>query len=158
VCASALIFPALVLIEYEETHTWPWDDEGFVWPWQKWLWSGTVYNDETINESLASYRVDHFKSVASLFEEEEGEEGIVDFGRSGFEGKDAVEEPVQSTTPEGSPARPEVIIPPTPCLPGGLRPISLPPPPPTHSSGLLGESPAPIRFKHFSGLLQEECD
>ena len=149
----------MALIDYEETHTWPWDDEGFVWPWQKWLWSGTVYNDEAISESLANYRVDYFKSVASLFEEdgEEGEEGSVDFGRSGFEGRDVIEGQVQSTTPEGSPERPDIIIPPTPCLPGGLRPITLPPPL-THSSGLLGESPAPIRFKHFSGLWQEECD
>ncbi|KAA8624530.1 hypothetical protein PtrSN002B_005757 [Pyrenophora tritici-repentis] len=150
-CICAIVFAAFALIEYDETHTWPWDDEGFVWPWQRWLWSCTVY-DESIGDSVASYKDDYLDSVTSLFEEEgEDKEISVDFGKSGFEGRSDVQEPAQSTTtPDGSPARPDIdiIIPPTPCLPGGLRPNNLAPPP-THSSGLLGESPAPMRFKHF---------
>ncbi|KAE8849660.1 hypothetical protein PTNB73_01329 [Pyrenophora teres f. teres] len=156
--AGVIIVTTFALLEYEETHTWPWNDEGFIWPWEKWLWSCTVYNDESIGDSVASYKDDYLKSVTSLFEEEgEQKEVSVDFGRSGFEGRDDVQEPVQSTTPDGSPARPDIIIPPTPCLPGGLRPTSLASPP-THSSGLLGESPAPIRFKNFGRLLDEDID
>ena len=117
-----------------------------------------MYNDEAIGESTASCRVDHLQSVASLFDEKGAErEESVDFGRSGFEGRDDVGELVLSTTPEGSPARLDIIIPPTPCLPRGLRPIDLLAQP-THPSGLLGESPAPIRFKHFSGFLIEESE
>lgn len=55
--------------------------------------------------------------------------------------------PVSTNHPE------TFIIPPTPFLPSGLRPISLPPPSPPreHHSGLLGASPVPPHFKHFSG-------
>lgn len=141
-----------------ETDTWPWDDDGFVWPWERWLWSRTVYNDEAVGESIASYTVDHLQSVALLFDEAGHErEGSVDFGRSGFEGRGDVGGLVPSTTPEGSPARFDIIIPPTPCLPGGLRPIDLLVQP-THPSGLLGASPAPIRFKHFGNFSVEESD
>jgi hypothetical protein len=44
----------------------------------------------------------------------------------------------------------EIVIPPTPFLPRGLRPVNrlLPS---VHHSGLLGESPMPGRFKHLSG-------
>jgi hypothetical protein len=55
-----------------------------------------------------------------------------------------------STTPDPPPVD-DPIIPPTPFLPGGLRPNHLLLPQPVHHSGLLGESPAPIKFKHFSG-------
>lgn len=55
-------------------------------------------------------------------------------------------------------AEQDVVIPPTPLLPGGLRPaVDLQPPinaspAQIHRSGLLGESPMPTnKFKHFSG-------
>jgi hypothetical protein len=109
-------------MEYVENHTWPWDDEGFVWPWEAILWSGTMYSDETLGESVAVHN--DMSITASPI--------------------------VSSTTPADSPARADIIIPPTPLLPRGLRPFHLPPPP-THCSGILGESPMPINFKHFSG-------
>jgi hypothetical protein len=89
-----------------------------VWPWQAVLWGNTVYGDgNEFGESVAAY-VHPPDSNA--------EDGI------------AAPEPFAGNDP---------IIPPTPFLPGGLRPVQLP----QHHSGLLGESPAPNRFKHFGG-------
>jgi hypothetical protein len=107
-------------MEYDETHTWPWEDDGWVWPWQAVLWGNTIYGDgEEFGESVTAY-----------------------FHRPDINAEDgnAIAEPFAGDDP---------IIPPTPFLPGGLRPVQLERP--QHHSGLLGESPAPIKFKHFSG-------
>ncbi|KAL1799335.1 hypothetical protein ACET3X_003372 [Alternaria dauci] len=120
--AFALFFSTYALMEYADDHTWFWNEEGFVWPWVGILWSLTVYNDETLSDSSTMHTVTSFPTSS----------------------------PVASTTPAGSPARPDIIIPPTPMLPRGLRPVHLPLPP-THHSGILGESPMAPMFKHFSG-------
>ncbi|KAI4944912.1 hypothetical protein J4E91_008256 [Alternaria rosae] len=149
-CASMLIFAAFALMEYTETHTWPWEDEGFVWPWQALLWSGTAYVDETIGESVTAYR--NTNMMAPSIRVDGGDDAVkqdeTTFGDDSTSSMAA--STLGSTTQAGSPARAEIVIPPTPLLPGGLRPIHLPPPP-VHHSGLLGESPMPVKFKHFSG-------
>lgn len=122
--AFALIFPAYALMEYADSHIWPWNGEGWVWPWEAILWSSTVYNDETPGDSVAIYKYTNITASPTI----------------------------GSTTPAVSPARPDIIIPPMPLLPRGLRPVHLPPLL-THHSGILGESPMPIKFKHFSGNL-----
>lgn len=121
-CASALLFSTYALMEYANDHTWFWNEEGFVWLWVGMLWSFTVYDDETLDDIVAVHNGTSITASPT----------------------------VVSTTPVGSPARHDIIIPPTPLLPRGLRPVHLPPPP-THHSGILGESPMPIKFKHFSG-------
>ncbi|KAG9193514.1 hypothetical protein G6011_03549 [Alternaria panax] len=131
-CAFTLLFSTFALMEYADGHTWFWNEEGFVWPWVGILWSLTVYNDETLNDSEAAY-----------------------------DGTSITACPMPgSTTPAGPPTPPKIIIPPTPLLPRGLRPVHLPPPL-THHSGILGESPMPTKFKHFSrhsnmGIVDEE--
>jgi hypothetical protein len=138
-------------MEYTETHAWPWEDEGFVWPWQALLWSGTAYVDETVADDVAAYRNLNMSSSSSHRVDGKGDASDQDDIASGNDGADTLAtSTLNSATPAGSPARHDIIIPPTPLLPGGLRPIRLPPPP-VHHSGLLGESPAPIKFKHFSG-------
>ncbi|KAI4937791.1 hypothetical protein J4E85_000227 [Alternaria conjuncta] len=74
-CASMLIFAAFALMEYTETHTWPWEDEGFVWPWQALLWSQTAYVDETMGESVAAYR--NMNMMAPSIRVDGGAEAVV---------------------------------------------------------------------------------
>jgi hypothetical protein len=144
-CAGSLIFPVFALLEYLETHTWPWQDEGFVWPWEALLWSGTVYIDDTFGDSVAAYRNSYIESSPTVRGSEKEVVGVANEGDSTTM---AVED--ASTTTKDSSKRPEMIIPPTPFLPRGLRPVHLPPPV-IHHSGLLGESPMLNRFKQFSG-------
>jgi hypothetical protein len=151
-CAMLLATSWLALLDYIETATWPWEQDGWVWPWQAWLWQDSVYG--------------------------------IDLGASTSTRPDGPASPVSPATPLGltfsslptssisannpgttfnfpmpPPPTPTVkqhtmLIPPTPQLPGGLRPIYLPPPTPAqiHHSGILGESPMPpTRFRHFSG-------
>lgn len=145
-----LIFAAFALMEYTETHTWPWEDEGFVWPWQALLWSGTAYVDETMGESVAAYRNTNMMAPSIRVGEAEEAANHKETASFNYSTSTMTASTIGSTTPAGSPARPDIVIPPTPLLLGGLRPIHLPPPP-VHHSGLLGESPMPIKFKHFSG-------
>ncbi|ENI04684.1 hypothetical protein COCC4DRAFT_121584, partial [Bipolaris maydis ATCC 48331] len=113
---GTIIFLVVALLEYVETHTWPWEDEGFVWPWEALLWGGTVYNDEALEETVA----EHSGSCVTQVSPQAGTKkvGCSEHGQ-------------------------DIIIPPTPFLPGELRPTSLSPPI-RHCSGLLGESPTPL--------------
>jgi hypothetical protein len=142
-CATMLVMGILTLTAFIETNKWPWEEEGWVWPWEKWLWGRTVGDFAASARSLESP-----VPPTTPF--------------------------VPSTTPSGSPPsrfarintpitkffnanismppptafkRP-IIIPPTPQLPGGMRP----PPTPAriHKSGIIGESPMPMKFKHFA--------
>ncbi|KAF1838428.1 hypothetical protein BDW02DRAFT_576347 [Decorospora gaudefroyi] len=52
-CAGALVFSVFALLEYVETRMWPWDDPGWVWPWEALLWGHTVYNDDGVRECVS---------------------------------------------------------------------------------------------------------
>ncbi|EUC36399.1 hypothetical protein COCCADRAFT_55778, partial [Bipolaris zeicola 26-R-13] len=116
---GAIIFIVVALLEYVETHTWPWEDDGFVWPWEALLWGGTVYNDEEIDQSV----MEHLGSFVAQVSPQVGTK------------KASSSEHEQANNSH-------MIIPPTPFLSSGLRPTNLSPPI-RHSSGLLGESPTP---------------
>ncbi|KAF1840243.1 uncharacterized protein K460DRAFT_410842 [Cucurbitaria berberidis CBS 394.84] len=110
-CAGLVIFVMIALMDFADTYTWPWDEDGWVWPWEALLWGRTVYADE-LRESVAL-------NVPPLPRADRGE------GNDSGVFSQAYQQPF--------------IIPPTPHLPSGLRPVYLPPP--EHKSGLLGESP-----------------
>ncbi|EUC48121.1 hypothetical protein COCMIDRAFT_57578, partial [Bipolaris oryzae ATCC 44560] len=117
---GTIISLVVALSEYVETHTWPWEDDGFVWPWEALLWRGTIYNDEALDDSVAAHS---------------GSYGVQVSRQVGTKKSDCSEH-------EQASKRPDMIIPPTNFLPGGLRQKHLSPPI-THPSGLLGESPTP---------------
>lgn len=111
------------MLEYIETHTWPWEDEGFVWPWEALLWGGTVYNNETLEESVAEHSEPCVAQVSPQV-------GTKKAGCSEHEqaSNAAADRTASFTTLEGFPERQGMIIPPTPFLPGGLRPTHISPP------------------------------
>jgi hypothetical protein len=146
---------------YEESHTWPWEDDGWVWPWEALLWSNTIYlgDDEVdLSASVAGYMRANKPTSPRVDSPLRDESRTEDGGGTVESNKPSVETPTGHDDP---------IIPPTPFLPQGMRPVSLRPPQTMHHSGLLGESPAPasVKFKHFSengfvgprnGVIKEE--
>lgn len=104
-----------------------------------------MYSDDTFGDSVATYRNSYIEPSPTVGGSEKEVGGVADEGESTTM---AVED--ASATTKDSPKRPQLIIPPTPFLPRGLRPVHLPPPV-IHHSGLLGESPMLNRFKQFSG-------
>jgi hypothetical protein len=101
-----------------------------------------VYYDESFAESTS-------EAVLVRRPEEVGKEDVTVFeidGGTGDEHGTQVNGAVGSSPPA---VQQEMVIPPTPFLPPGLRPVNrlLPS---VHHSGLLGESPMPGKFKHSS--------
>ncbi|KAF2821719.1 hypothetical protein CC86DRAFT_410799 [Ophiobolus disseminans] len=120
-CASAIILAVVTLHDYIETKKWPWQEDGW----------NTAY--------------DFGASVSTA--------APATLQRVGFATPEASITPaarIGTVMPPPTARKQPIIIPPTPFLPPGLRPIHLPPPTP-HPSGLLGASPEPRRFSHFSG-------
>jgi hypothetical protein len=132
-------------MEYDESHAWPWEDDGWVWPWEALLWSNTVYlgDDEVdLSASMTEYMRANKPASDRVGSPLRDDGGTEEGSWTVVSNKPSVETSTGNDDP---------IIPPTPFLPQGMRPVSLRPPQTMHHSGLLGESPAPPKFKHFSG-------
>jgi hypothetical protein len=131
-CVSAVIVAALAVLDLFETNEWPWEQEGWVWPWQVWLWNNTIYEFSTSTSTCADESSFYISSCAA-------------------ENRTNGNDYATMTPPSQATFKQPFIIPPTPQLPGGLRPASLPSPTPeqVHKSGIIGESPMPDKFRHF---------
>lgn len=220
-CAGAVVFGLVALLDWCEDGKWMWQEEGWVWPWERLLWGasvggfdGAASTAETPHPNrrggrstlgpLGRHRhlgprveqvrfpdiIDHSAVIPNPVAPPNTPAAV---GRStvpsprqirtALAGPNSTLSPspavnfrefVRSSdlpltylspassgrstatltaSPLSTPAGQPFIIPPTPFLPRGLRPIHLPPPTPAqiHQSGLLGESPQAPRFKHFSG-------
>lgn len=153
-CAGFLIFSAVVLQDFTETHRWPWHEDGGVWPWEALLWEGTVYGDD-FRDSTASFKDTTMSPPAQTHTSNEDDSTRKIRFSSPKTGKlNSTEVRKIGGDSKSSPQAPALayqtpfVIPPTPQLPLGLRPVHLPPPKhaQVHKSGLLGESPmAPKR-------------
>jgi hypothetical protein len=97
--------------------------EEYKWPWQEdgwvWPWEAWLWR-ETVYELGASTNSEPMSSYRSAF---------------------------VSTSKDYETMPPPFIIPPTPFLPGGLRPKPFP----AHRSGIMGASPMPPKATHLSG-------
>jgi hypothetical protein len=155
-CAGLLIVGIVILQDFTETNKWPWQEEGWVWPWEALLWSQTVYDFGASTYTSPDGFMSPLPSAASPVADTPTQLPNFDSQASKSKGGTPMSNIAGSNTSMPPPAtiKQPIIIPPTPQLPRGLRPIHLPPPTPAdiHKSGLLGESPrAPPQFKHFSG-------
>jgi hypothetical protein len=148
-CATLIVVGILVLQDYTENNRWPWAEEGWVWPWEAWLWSETAYDlgasTNTSAESDNSPLLPATPIIASTF-------ASLTPNTPGSTPASSAQRDSLAMPPPTAFKQP-FIIPPTPQLPRGLRPIHLSPPTPAqfHHSGLLGESPMPHKLVHFSG-------
>ncbi|KAH7064293.1 hypothetical protein BKA63DRAFT_572209 [Paraphoma chrysanthemicola] len=163
-CAIALVLGILALQEYVETKKWPWQDEGWVWPWEAWLWGETVYDlgastTTDVNGVVSPARRAETFSLGTPLREPSSytPEGSPNYS-SLFTAVRHNTTPWSRTNdnismPPPNASKQPIIIPPTPQLPLGMRPIYISPPTPAqiHHSGLLGESPGPRALKNFNG-------
>ncbi|USP77777.1 hypothetical protein yc1106_05051 [Curvularia clavata] len=143
--ACTFILAAFAVFEYEETHSWPWEDEGFVWPWEALLWSSTVYDDETFGESTLGCTYPH-DVPTSLALQARLDKAVGDHGRASRIASDGI---IPSSIP-GTSQKQDIVIPPTPFLLHQIGPAHLSSPI-KHRSGLLGPSPMPARFQSTNG-------
>ena len=122
-----------------------------MWPWEALLWSATVYNDETFSESVTAYANSYDKPATRSLRVR-----LQLMYRHGPAFDVATGGSKSSSSPEASLEHDDMIIPPTPFLPRGLRPAHLPSP--TQDwSGLLGPSPTPAQSKCMNGKPALEC-
>lgn len=147
-----IIFGAYALDVYLEDRVWPWNVSGWVWLWERWVWS-RVYTDEEEEVTIVVERnkKEMRKSRLPVTSEERRTPEAEVPRKEDQHGKDKTPEP-EPEREDDNDKRSPMIIPPTPMLPRSMRestaqtPSS---PPASHHSGLLGESPMP--FKHFNG-------
>ncbi|KAF1919391.1 hypothetical protein BDU57DRAFT_421678, partial [Ampelomyces quisqualis] len=154
-CATLLIFGVLATADFIETQKWPWQEDGWVWPWQAWLWQSTAYD---LGASTNTWAPD-LKSpppATSPFAFQSSPPVMPSSSMN--PSTQSSDTPVNKATrfefsmpPPPTISKQSILIPPTPQLPGGLRPIDLPLPTPAqiHRSGILGASPVAPKFKHF---------
>lgn len=142
-CATLLVLGVLALAEFVETNRWPWEEEDWIWPWEKWLWGGTVGDFGASVRTLESPvppttpfipRTSPSRSTAASI----AQSNTPIINTNTFD----------ISMPPPTVFKRPIIIPPTPQLPGGMRPP--PTPAQIHKSGIIGESPMPQKFRHFS--------
>ncbi|KAH7392214.1 hypothetical protein DE146DRAFT_766376 [Phaeosphaeria sp. MPI-PUGE-AT-0046c] len=161
-CATLFVLGLFATSDFLETHKWPWQENGWVWPWQAWLWEGTVYDlgaststraDESSSPMAVTIPSYTFLGRPRSKSDTSTTTSTIDTSRNSSN-HTPLSKPrgFDFSMPPPTAFKRPIIIPPTPQLPGGLRPANLLPPTPTeiHKSGILGESPMPLKFKHFS--------
>lgn len=146
--ASVIVLGGIVLLDFGERGKWPWQEEGWVWPWEKWLWQETAY-DLGASTSSEVPPTPFPAPTANTVRFDTPASTSTQTPTHGSSPALAADTSTPTPTPEPQPQ--PLIIPPTPFLPPGLRPIHLQPPQQLHPSGLMGASPEPSRFKRFSG-------
>jgi hypothetical protein len=154
ICALCLAFGVVAMLDYIETARWPWEQDGWVWPWQVWLWQRTAYD---LGASTTTQTDGLMSPLPPATSATKASPPALTFGSptaqttSSTPAENAIT--FDFSMPPPATVKQTMIIPPTPQLPRGLRPIHLPPATPAqvHKSGILGESPMPPKFEHFSG-------
>lgn len=156
-CATLLIFGVLATADFIETQKWPWQEDGWVWPWQAWLWQGNAYDP---GASTNTWVPDLMSPPPASSPFAFGSSPPVMPYSSTTPSTRSSNTPIRKATrfdfsmpPPLTVSSPSIVIPPTPKLPGGLRPFDFPPPTPAqiHKSGILGESPMGRKFEYFTG-------
>jgi hypothetical protein len=142
-CATLLVLGILALAAFIETNKWPWEEEGWVWPWEKWLWGGTVGDFGASVRTLESP-----VPPTTPFIPKTSPSGLASTSLTQHNTRFTKSKNIEIPMPPPTALKRPIIIPPTPQLPGGIRP--LPTPAQIHKSGIIGESPVPMKFKHFS--------
>ena len=155
-CVGLLTVGIIKLQDFIESNKWPWQDEGWVWPWEALLWSQTVYDFGVSTYTSPDGITSPLPSATLPVTDTPLQQPNFNSSIANSQGATPMSNIADCSLSMPPPTimKQPIIIPPTPQLPRGLRPIHLPPPTPAdiHKSGLLGESPrAPPKFKHFRG-------
>jgi hypothetical protein len=133
-CAIVSVLSKFVLNEYVETSRWPWEDEGWVCVWEKWLLGGTVY-DFGASMNGASSPLTTSSTPVQMLSTPTSATPILGQSQNGM--------------PPPTSFKQTIIIPPTLMLSRGTRPPPTPAPVQINKSGIIGESPRPPSFEHF---------